>query len=342
VEPTDTPEDRLDLEVASRYAAAGLANVAREYPNHPMHLLTGPADLARSPSTLHPLFFGSYDWHSSVHQHWMLVRLLRRFPDLPEAGDIRGWFDARCTEDTVAVEADYLADPARRAWERPYGWAWLLTLHAELHAGGGTDADLARWAATLAPLAELVRDRCVDWLETTTYPQRSGTHANSAFACGLLHDAATVTDDARLVGAVGEATLRWYGRDAGWVAAFEPSANDFLSPSLVEADLLRRILAGAEFAGWFHRFLPDPTPLTVPALVSDRTDPQVVHLDGLNCSRAWCWWAIAEALPADDPVVRVARQAAAEHRRVALPAVLGGDYVGEHWLPTFAIYLLDR
>ncbi|GGI02831.1 DUF2891 domain-containing protein [Egicoccus halophilus] len=343
---TDTPP--LDAATAGRYARAGLANVAREYPNHPMHLLLGPDDVGATPSALHPLFFGSYDWHSSVHQHWMLVRLLRRFPELDEGPAVRDWFTTRCTPEAVATEAAYLGDPARRGWERPYGWAWLLTLAAELHVAARDDAlrgiadELAGWAATLTPLVEVVRGRCVDWLATTTYPQRSGTHANSAFACGLLHDAAAATGDAAVTAAVGEAALRWYGRDAGYLAAFEPSANDFLSPALVEADLLRRILGPAEFAGWFHRFLPDPSPLAEPAVVSDRTDPQTVHLDGLNLSRAWCWSAIADALPAGDPVVDLAADAAARHRDAALPAVLGGDYVGEHWLPTFAVYLLDR
>ncbi|MFA9443994.1 DUF2891 domain-containing protein [Egicoccus sp. AB-alg6-2] len=337
----DAP-DVLDPATASRYAATGLANVAREYPNHPMHLLTGPDDLGRAPSQLHPLFFGSNDWHSSVHQHWMLVRLLRRHPDLPEAPAIRDWFTQRCTSEAVAAEVDYLADPARRTWERPYGWAWLLTLAAELRAGAATDRDLDRWDATLAPLAETVRERSLEWLRSTVYPQRSGTHANSAFACGLLHDAAVVTNDAPLTAAVGEAALRWYGRDEGYAAGFEPSANDFLSPVLVEADLLRRVLGAGEFAGWLHRLLPDPSPLTRPAVVSDRTDPQTVHLDGLNLSRAWCWAAIGDALPSGDALAELARDAAARHRDAALPEVLGGDYVGEHWLPTFAIYLLDR
>ena len=336
------PASALDVATASRYARAGLDNVAREYPNHPMHLLLGPDDLGAAPSDLHPLFFGSYDWHSSVHQHWMLVRLLRRFRALPEADAIRTWFDARCTSTAIAVEAAYLDEPARRTWERPYGWAWLITLAAELHVATAEEGRFAPWAAALGPLTALVRERCIQWLETTTYPQRSGTHANSAFACGLLQSAAAATNDAALTAAVAAATLRWYGRDTGYAAGFEPSANDFLSPALVEADLVRRILAPTEFAGWFRRFLPDPMPLTVPAVVSDRTDPQTVHLDGLNLSRAWCWQAIASALPAGDPLIGPAREAAERHREASLPAVLSGEYVGEHWLPTFAVHLLDR
>jgi hypothetical protein len=329
---------RMAPEVASRYARAGLANVAREYPNHPGHLLTGPADLV-APSVLHPIFFGSYDWHSSVHQHWMLVRLLRRVPGLPEADEVAGWFDDRVTDPAVATEAAYLLDPQRRSWERPYGWAWLLTLTAELATWDEPAA--RRWGVTLAPLAEVVRGRCLDWLATTPYPQRSGTHANSAFAGGLLHDAALAVGDDELRRAVADATERWYATDAGYPAWLEPSSSDFLSPVLVEADLLRRQLGAAAFADRFRRLVPDPGPLTAPAVVADRSDPQTVHLDGLNLSRAWCWLRIARALPLGDELTALAEEAAARHEEAALPSVLTGEYVGEHWLPTFAVYLLD-
>jgi hypothetical protein len=348
----------LDPATASRYARAGLANVAREYPNQPAHLLTGPEDLV-APSELHPIFHGSYDWHSAVHQHWMLVRLVRRVPDLPEAAAIGAWFDHRLTDAAVAAEAAYLRRPERRAWERPYGWAWLLLLSAELASWARAAADdrerpgdvgvhdapgardAARWWTTLAELTETVRGRCLDWLATTTYPQRGGTHPNSAFACTLLHDAATVTGDAELLEAVTGAAARWYAADVDYPAWIEPSASDFLSPVLVQADLLRRVLPPATFPSRFHRLLPDPGPLLEPAVVSDRTDPQTVHLDGLNLSRAWCWLGIADALDADDPLRPVATVAAGRHARASLPAVLDGAYVGEHWLPTFAVHLLD-
>jgi hypothetical protein len=329
---------RLHHDIASRYARAGLANVAREYPNHPGHLLTGPEDLV-APSVLHPIFFGSYDWHSSVHQHWMLIRLLRRAPGIAEAEAIEAWFDDRITHAAVAVEAVYLRDPRRRSWERPYGWSWLLTLTAELATWQQPAA--ARWAATLAPLAAVVRDRCLDWLASTPYPQRGGTHANSAFACGLLHDVALTVGDDELRRAVAAASDRWYRQDAGYPAWIEPSAADFLSPILIEADLLRRQLGAATFADRFRALLPDPGPLTRPATVADRTDPQTVHLDGLNLSRAWCWRRIARSLPLGDELAGMAEEAAERHAAAALPAVLTGEYVGEHWLPTFAVYLLD-
>jgi hypothetical protein len=333
----------IDAAVASRYARQGLDNVAREYPNHPAHLLTGPEDLV-IPSTLHPIFFGSYDWHSSVHQHWLLVRLLRRFPSLAEAAEVRSWFDEHLTAEAAEVEADYLRQPARRSWERPYGWAWLLTLDAELRtwaADGAPDAD--RWVAGLTPLVEVVRGRCLDWLAVTPYPQRSGTHANSAFACGLLWDAAVAVGDAELRAAIDAAATRWYATDAGYPAWVEPSAADFLSPVLVTADLRRRQLRPDAFAAWFRRLLPDPGPLLEPAIVVDRTDPQTVHLDGLNLSRAWCWRRIADALAVggDDAGAALADAAAVRHAETALPHALGGDYVGTHWLPTFGLYLLD-
>jgi Fe-S-cluster-containing dehydrogenase component len=279
------PIARLDRDTASRYARTGLDNVAREYPNHPGHLLTGPHDL-RPPSQLHPIFFGSYDWHSSVHQHWMLVRLLRRFPDLPEADRIAAWFDERITRDHATTEADYLRDPDRRAWERPYGWAWLMTLAAELDDWARSDAgeaeprpevDRARtWAVHLAPLVEVVRTRCLEWLTTARYPHRVGTHQSSAFAAMLLLDAATGTGDEELRDTAAEVALRWYGDDADYPAWVEPSGSDFLSPALAEAELLARLWPPERFAPWFRRFLPDPGPLTEPAQVTDRHDPQVV------------------------------------------------------------------
>lgn len=329
--PTTLPRD-----VAAAYARAGLGNISREYPNHPAHVLTGPEDLI-PPSQLHPIFFGSFDWHSAVHQHWMLVRILRLHPDVEGADDVRSTLDDRLTADAARVEVAYLDDPARRAFERPYGWAWLLTLAAELHSW--EDPAGTRWEAALQPLTRTVRGRCLAWLHDTPYPQRSGTHGNSAFACALLHDVAEATDDVALATAVADAAYRWYADDGGYPAWLEPSATDFLSPALVEIDLMRRVL-GVAFPGWVEGFLPHPDPLMVPADVPDRTDPHGVHLDGLNLSRAWCWYELAAALTADHPLHAVAGPAADAHAEAALPWVLTGEYVGEHWLASFAVYLL--
>ncbi len=363
---------RLDLATASSYARAGLDNIARQYPNHPGHLLTGPADL-REPRELHPVFYGSYDWHSSVHQHWMLVRLLRRFPDLPQRDAIHGRFDTHLVNDPGAVGAEvaYLQHPARRTFERPYGWAWLLLLSAELaalavdpEAPPSDRAAGARWAAGLAPLTGLVSGRLLGWLSTSPYPNRVGTHPNSAFACGLALEAVHRTsaphtdtpptgdtDDApadpwtaqlqrALRSSIGEAVRRWYLDDRAAPTRYEPSSADFLSPTLVEAELLAQVLPRDQWITWLDGFLSDPSPLLTPATVTDRTDPQTVHLDGLNLSRAWGWRRIAGALPEDHPLRRAARDAADAHRAASLPHVLD-DYVGAHWLPTFAVRLDD-
>jgi hypothetical protein len=327
----------LDRDTASRYAATGLVNVAREYPNHPGHVLDSP-DALQPPSTLHPIFFGSFDWHSSVHQHGMLVRLLRRFPDLAEAEQVRTWFDERLTRDHAEVEAAYLGAPDNAAFERPYGWAWQLDLAADLATW--EDPAASRWSAALAPLTAVVRERTCAWLTSTTYPQRSGTHANSAFACVLVRDAADALGDVELRDAVDHAAYRWYGEDAGYPAWLEPSATDFLSPALVEADLMTRLLPPEAFAAWFARFLPDPSPLFEPAVVDDRTDPHRVHLDGLNLSRAWCWRRIAAGHPDGHELRDGATSAAERHADAALPHVLSEAYVGSHWLSSFAVHLL--
>ncbi|MFU8839781.1 MAG: DUF2891 domain-containing protein [Nitriliruptoraceae bacterium] len=337
----------LARSVAAGFARAGLANVAREYPNHPGHLLTGPADL-RTPRELHPVFYGSYDWHSSVHQHWMLVRLLHRWPDLAEADAIHAWFETTWTAATIEVEVAYLADPTRGTFERPYGWAWLVLLHAALH-GLATDPTVearhrlaaARWRGTLAPLQEVLGDRLASWLATTRLPNRAGTHPNSAFACTLLLDAAAVDPKAAaLATAVHEAARRWYLDDRDAPVAFEPSGADFLSPALVEASLLARVLHADHYRPWLDRFLPDPASLTTPVVVDDRADPQTVHLDGCNLSRAWCWRRLGAALPQADPRRDLAVTAARAHRDASLAHVLD-DYVGAHWLPSFVVYLAD-
>ncbi|AGA32279.1 hypothetical protein TVNIR_0578 [Thioalkalivibrio nitratireducens DSM 14787] len=328
----------LDAATTEAYARAGLANIRREYPNHPGHLLTGEEDL-RAPSQLHPIFYGCFDWHSSVHQHWMLVRLLRRSPRLGMADAVRNTLDRQFDVGAARIEAAYFQHPQRRSFERPYGWAWLLTLAAELEAWG--EAAPRRWAAALQPLTDTVRGRCLDWLAGTRYPQRAGTHGNSAFACALLLDAANVSGDVDLAEAAVAAAWRWYAADAGYPAWIEPSATDFLSPALVEADLMARIVPGDGFPEWLEGFLPVPDPLEEPVVVTERGDPQGVHLDGLNLSRAWCWRRIGATLPADHPWRPAAHRAAARHAVASLPAVLSGDYVAEHWLPSFAVYLFE-
>jgi hypothetical protein len=326
----------LSAEQASIFAGLALGHVAREYPNKLDHVLEGPQD-ARGPRDLHPIFFGSFDWHSCVHGYWLLASVLRRFPALPEAPAIRALFDDAFTVEKVGAEVAYLARPSARGFERPYGWGWLLKLQAELIAHH------APWAETHRPLAEAFAQRFRDFLPRAAYPIRTGVHSSTAFALALASDYARATGDAALLALFEEKARAWYLADSD-AQAWEPSGDDFLSPTLVEAECLRRLLPADEFRAWFAGYLPHlarqrPTSLFTPAAVSDRADGKIVHLDGLNLSRAWCWREIAAALPADDPGRGVAEAAAHRHLTASLPHV-ASDYMGEHWLASFALLAL--
>jgi hypothetical protein len=309
-----------------------LGHVTREYPNKLDHVLTGPADL-RGPRDLHPVFYGSLDWHSCVHGYWMLAHLYRRFPALPCASAIRVLFDTHLVADRIGAECAYLARPSAGGFERPYGWAWLLYLAAELkrHA---TPEGLA-WSGAMAPLAAMFAGRFADFLPRATYPIRTGTHGNTAFAVLLAID----YPDAALQALLRQAASRWYADDTD-CQAWEPGGDEFLSPALIEATCMQAVLPEADFRIWFARFLPrladrQPATLFVPATVSDRTDGKIVHLDGLNLSRAWCWRALAPFAPDPEAI----RQTAQAHIDASLPH-LGADYMGEHWLASFAVLAL--
>jgi hypothetical protein len=329
----------LTLELASRFARIALGHATREYPNKPGHILRGPRD-ARTPRELHPLFFGSFDWHSCVHGYWLLCRLYQRFPGLPELSEIHSLLDRQFTPGNVQGELDYFR--TADAFERPYGWAWLLMLASELELH--KNAAGQRWAAALAPLAEFLAARFLAFLPVATYPVRSGAHFNSAFAVTLAWEYARVPGNDALKEAVREKTWAWFERDAD-CQAWEPSGDDFLSPALMEALAMQRTMAADEFAPWFCRFLPriearSPATLFHPATVSDRTDGKIAHLDGLNFSRAWCWRSLASAFAANDPRREVALAAAEAHIAASLPHV-ADDYAGEHWLATFATLALE-
>jgi|UniRef100_UPI000D356230 hypothetical protein len=329
----------LSEDLAARFADIALGHVGREYPNKPDHVLAGPAD-ARTPSALHPVFYGSYDWHSCVHGYWMLACLLRRFPGMANAGRIEALFDAQLVPAKVAVECAYLAQPTARGFKRPYGWGWLLKLSSELAQHRTT-----RWSEALAPLAEAFAQRFRDFLPLATYPVRVGTHFNTAFGLRMAADHAQATADTALAALLRDTARRWYGEDTDCPAWGEPSGDDFLSSALIEAECMRRLLPPDEFGPWLTRFLPriaahEPATLLRPAVVSDRSDGKIAHLDGLNLSRAWCWRGIASALPAGDARQAVARQAADDHLARGLPHV-AGDYMGEHWLASFAVLALE-
>ncbi|MDF2597434.1 MAG: hypothetical protein K0Q54_257 [Methylobacterium brachiatum] len=329
----------LTSEIGARFAALALGHVTREYPNKPGHVLAGPED-ARPPAALHPVFHGSYDWHSCVHGYWLLARVLRRFPDGAQAGAIRTRFDAQLVPDKVAGECAYFAAPTARGYERPYGWAWLLKLADEL-----ARLPERRWAEALAPLTAMIADRVREFLPVAPYPVRVGTHFNTAFALRLAADYAEGAGDAALSDLLLRTAERWYGADADCPAWGEPGGDDFLSSALIEAECLRRLLPPDTFRPWFDRFLPDlaagrPATLFRPASVTDRSDGKIAHLDGLNLSRAWCFRALAAALDPDDRRGPPLRAAAEAHLEAGLPHV-AGDYMGEHWLATFALLALE-
>lgn len=329
----------LTADMAARFADIALGHVTREYPNKPDHTLAGPLD-ARTPSDMHPVFYGSYDWHSCVHGYWMLAYLLRRFPGIAPAERIERLFDQQFVHDKVAVECAYLAQPTARGFKRPYGWGWLLKLASEL-----AQHSTPRWATALAPLAEVFAQRYRDFLPLSTYPVRVGTHFNTAFGLRMAADYAQATSDTALADLLLGTGRRWYGDDTDCPAWGEPSGDDFQSSALIEAECMRRLLPAAEFIPWLDRFLPRiatqaPATLFRPASVSDRTDGKLAHLDGLNLSRAWCWRSIASALPAGDARRAVALQAADDHLAAGLPHI-AGDYMGEHWLASFAVLALE-
>ena len=333
-------EARLTPDIARNFAKVALSHITREYPNKLDHVLTGGRDL-KSPRELHPVFFGSFDWHSCVHGYWLLATLLRISPGIREAGKIEALFDEQLTATKLRVELKYLGRPSSRTFERPYGWGWLLMLAAELSRHEGKQAK--RWRDALAPLADAFSQRFLDFLPKATYPTRVGTHFNSAFAVTLALEYAEVAGDEGLGKALVARATDWYATDAD-CQAWEPGGDDFLSPALMEAECMRRVLAAGDFSGWIDRFLPRlsvraPATLFIPATVSDRTDGKIAHLDGLNLSRAWCWRSIAATWPEGDARRGIALDAAATHVAASLPHV-SGDYMGEHWLATFALLAL--
>ena len=332
----------LDAACAARFADIALANVVREYPGKPDHVLGSDDDLL-PPRVLHPAFFGSYDWHSCVHMHWLLVHVRRLHPDLPKRAAIDALLDRHLESSNVAAECAYLRRPHAQSFERPYGWTWLLKFADELALSG--DDAACRWVVELAPLTRAIVERYFDWLPKANYPIRYGMHSNSAFGLLFALDYARRAGESVLAEMCIDKARTWYGNDRDVPAMWEPSGFDFLSPALIEAELMRRVLSPAEFSSWLSAFLPamakrlPATPFT-PVAVSDRGDPHIVHLDGLNLSRAWCFRGIASALQASDPRVTIARESAAAHLAAGLAGLDSADYAGGHWLATFAALAL--
>ncbi len=326
--------------VGAHLARVALGHVTREYPNKLDHVIRGPEDL-QSPRALHPVFYGSFDWHSCVHGYWLLAHVYRRFPDLDERAAIRAVIDAHFTDANVAVELAYLEEPGRGGFERPYGWAWLLKLAAEL--GQHLSDEGRRRHAALEPLARAFARRFREHLARATYPIRAGTHFNSAFAWALALEYAEAAGDAPLAEGLRATARAWYRGDRD-CPAWEPGGDDFLSPALTEVECMRRVLAADAFSAWLDGFLPrlaagQPATLFAPAVVSDRSDGKIAHLDGLNLSRAWCLRSLARALADDDPRRPPVLEAAERHLAASLPHVTD-DYMGAHWLGSFAVLAL--
>jgi hypothetical protein len=343
--PAPPPElQTLTAESASNFARITLGCVQKEYPNQPGLILNAVADV-QAPSVVHPAFYGCYDWHSSVHGHWMLARLIRMFPALPEREQIVRALDRNLTAKNVEVEAAYFKRPGTQAFERMYGWAWILKFAEELRLGSSPEAK--RWEKNLQPLTDVLVQRYLDFLPKQTYAIRTGVHPNTAFGLAFALDYANVAGHQALKDLLVKRSLDYFGGDVDYPAKLEPNGADFLSPALMEADLMRRVLAPAEFATWFRAYLPglsrgEPTNLLELAVVTDRSDPQLGHLDGLNLSRAWCMRHIATALPADDRSRAYLAAAGYMHAVDALKNVATGHYEGEHWLASFAVYLLTE
>jgi hypothetical protein len=326
----------------ARFAELALACVHKEYPNKISHVLTSDAD-ARPPRMLTPAFYGCYDWHSSVHAHWLLARVARLFPDAPFASRARAALARSLTPENVAGEVQYFRGEGRVSFERPYGLAWLLQLAAELREW--EDEEAREWSRTLTPLEPEVVSRFESCLPKLTAPIRVGEHSQTAFAFGLILDWARLAGHGAMEALVVSRSREFYAGDRACPLSYEPSGEDFLSPCLAEADLMRRIMPPDQFANWLRAFLPSlPAERTAawlpPGIVTDPTDPKLAHLDGLNLSRAWMLEGMVSGLPPDDPLRLPLAAAAEAHRSAGLRAVTGEHYEGGHWLGTFAVYLV--
>jgi len=344
---TDTaaaPQAAMDPAAAARFAALALKCLHDEYPNHISSTMDSDAD-ALPPRKLTPAFYGCFDWHSDVHGHWLLVRLLRVMPNAPFAAAARAELARSFTAENMAGEVAYLKREDRASFERPYGLAWLLKLSAELRQWN--DPQGQAWSETLRPLETEAASRLKSWLPKLHYPIRIGEHDQTAFSFGLIWDWAGIAGDTQMRALLADAGKRFYAADRACPLHYEPSGEDFLSPCLAEADFMRRIMPPPAFARWLSTFLPMiPRDGSIawlpPAVVTDRADPKLAHLDGLNLSRSWMLEGIAHGLPKGDERAAALSAAATAHAAAALPQVTGEHYEGGHWLGTYAVYLTSK
>lgn len=344
ISPGAGADEALDANSVSRFADLALACIHQEYPNKIAHVMNADVD-ARPPADLTPVFYGCFDWHSAVHGHWLLVRLCRMYPQAAFVPQARESLGRSFTPEKVAAEVEYFSAEGRGTFERPYGLAWLLQLAAELREWD--DPQARQWAEVIAPLEDEAARRFREWLPKLSHPVRIGTHSQTAFALGLVLDWARGRGDRQMADLVAQRARDYYLDDRGASFRFEPGGQDFLSPILAEADLMRRILPPAEFSAWLGAFLPElsqdgSTDWLAPAIVTDKRDGHLVHLDGLNLSRAWMLEGIAAGLPPADPRIAGLLGVARQHRHAGLAAITGQHYEGGHWLGSFAVYLVTR
>lgn len=330
----------LTIKGASQLASLPLKCITQEFPNKTNHTSINDSDHILLPKQLHPAFYGCFDWHSSVHGHWMLVKLLKKFPSLPEAQLIRAVLNKTITKENINNELKYFDLPLTSSWERTYGWAWILKLDEELFSWN--DADAKKWQEAMQPLTKKIVELWSKFFPKQTYANRTGVHPNTAFGLVLALDYARTEKNIAFEKVILKTAKELFIKDRNIPSSWEPNGGDFLSPSLEEADLMRRVLSPKEFVGWFNQFFIGESlkHLTVLPVVSDRTDLQIVHLDGLCFSRSWCMKGLAAALPTTDPRKKMLIRSSVNHLAAALPHVVSGEYGGEHWLASFAVYAL--
>ena len=336
----DSTGFELTLKGASHLASLPLKCITQEFPNKTSHTSNSDSDHVLMPKQLHPTFYGCFDWHSSVHGHWMLIRLLKQFPSMSEANDIRAALNKTITQENIIKEVNYFSMPLTASWERTYGWAWILKLDEELFSWN--DPDAKRWHEALQPLTQKIIDLWTKFLPRQTYPNRTGVHPNTAFGLVFALDYARTEKNSVFEKAIMVAAKNLFIKDKNAPATWEPNGSDFLSPCLEEADLMRKVLSPKEFMAWFNQFLTlqSLNHMTILPVVSDRTDLQIVHLDGLSFSRSWCMKGLASVLSPNDARRKILRRSALNHLSRALPHVVSGEYGGEHWLASFAVYAL--
>lgn len=336
----DSSTITLTMKGATHLASLPMKCIGQEYPNKTSHTSASDSDHVVTPQQLHPAFYGCFDWHSSVHGHWMLIKILKEFRSLPEAASLRQQLNKSLTISNIQAELKYFDLPFTSSWERTYGWGWILKLQEELD--NWNDSDGIKWSKALQPLSTKIVELWKNFLPRQTYPNRTGVHPNTAFGLVFALDYSRSSKDTSFENAITKSAVSLFSNDRNIPAEWEPNGSDFLSPSLEEADLMRRILDKTSFLKWFELFISKGgvKHLTILPVVSDRSDLQIVHLDGLSFSRSWCMKGIASALPAGNEMKSTLIRSSVHHLSTALANVASGEYGGEHWLASFAVYAL--